>query len=251
MSGKNGFFQLNIKEDGTYLKIYEAEIGGKPVLFDEINNYLIDKRIYEYDKIAVGKALATVKDTTEVRLTPAVIYPVEEYLKLEISEERLYVRGRFYPPSNNGQLLKKEDIVSTLVRSGVKYGLDEQLVNSFLADRRYCTDYILAKATSAVQGHDAVITYHFNTDLTLKPKTNEDGSVDFHQLDMISHCKKDELLATLTPMDPGKPGIDVCGNIIRPAKVNNRILRHGNKIRLSEDGLNMYSEVDGHLTLCL
>jgi uncharacterized protein (DUF342 family) len=66
---------------------------------------------------------------------------------------------------------------------------------------------------------------------------------------MISHCKKDDLLATLTPIDLGKPGIDVCGNIIRPLKVNNRVLRHGNKIKMSEDGLQMYSEVDGHVSL--
>ena len=82
-----------------------------------------------------------------------------------------------------------------------------------------------------------------------KPKTNEDGSVDFHHLDTISRCQKGDLLATLLPADHGKPGIDVCGNVIRPKKVINRILRHGNNIHLSEDGLQMFSEVDGHVTL--
>jgi uncharacterized protein (DUF342 family) len=249
MSGRNGFFQLIIKEDGTYIRIYESELGGKSVLFDEINSYLIDQRIYEYDKIALGKAITSVKDMIETKLNSAVILPIGESLKVEISEDKLFVKGRFYPPSNNGVYMTKEDIVSTLVRYGVKYGLDEQLVNAYLKDRQYCTDYILAKATPASQGHDAVIQYHFNTDLTLKPKTNEDGSVDFHQLDIISHCKKDELLATLIPVDLGKPGIDVCGKILRPAKVNNKILRHGNKVYLSEDGLRMYSQVDGHVTL--
>lgn len=249
MNGRNGYFQLIIRQDGTYIKLFEAEMGGNTLYFDEISNYLIDKRIYEYDKIALGKALASLKGTTEVRLSPVVILPIDEHMKLDIGEERMYAKVRFYPPSDSGKLMSKEEIVSTLVHFGVKYGLDEHVLNNFLNDRQYCTDYILAKATPAVQGHDAVINYYFNTDLTLKPKTNEDGSVDFHQLDMISRCKKDELLATLTPMDPGKPGIDVCGNIIRPAKVNNRVLRHGNKIRLSEDGLQMYSEVDGHVTI--
>lgn len=143
----------------------------------------------------------------------------------------------------------KDDIVSALVRSGVKYGLDEAAISDFLTDRKYCTNYILAKATLPIQGHDAVITYHFNTDLTLKPKRNEDDSVDFHQLDMISHCKKDDLLASITPVDYGKPGIDVCGNVILPNKVNNRAMRHGNKIHISEDGLSMYSDVNGHVSL--
>lgn len=247
--GKNSYFQLLIKNDGTYLKLYEAEENGETLLYDEISTYLSDKKIYEYDKITIGRALSSLKDSAEVKLTNALLPPVNEDVRIKLDEERLRVTARFYPPSNEGHSITKEDIVNVLVRAGVKYGLDEQEIDRFMTDRLYCTDYCLAKATPAVQGHDAVITYHFNTDPTLKPKRNEDGSVDFHQLDMISHCNKGDLLATLTPMDPGKPGIDVCGNLMRPLKVNNRVLRHGNKIHLSEDGLQMFSEVDGHVKL--
>lgn len=249
MGGRNSYFQLVTKEDGTYMKIFEAEDGGETLFYDEISNYLIDNKIYEYDKVAVGRALTDVKGVTEAKLTSTVISPINESIKIVLSEDRMYAKARFYPPTNNGLILTRDDIVSSLVKAGVKYGLDESAISSFMRDKHYCTDYILAKATPPVPGRDAVITYHFNTDLTLKPKRNEDGSVDFHQLDMISHCSKGDLLATLTPMDPGKPGIDVCGTIIRPAKVNNKVLRHGNKIHLSEDGLQMFSEVDGHVSL--
>ncbi len=249
MGARNGYFQMIIRNDGIYLKLFEPEPGGQPIIYDEVSNYLIDNRIYEYDKIALGRALASLKGAAEVKLSPAVILPQDECLKVEIMNERMLVKGRFYPPTNGGNLMSKEDIISAMVRTGVKYGVDEENISRFLMDRRYCTDYILAKALAPVQGHDAEITYHFNTDLTLKPKTNEDGSVDFHQLDMISHCKQGDLLATLSPVDYGKPGIDVCGNVIRPNKVNNRVLRHGNKITLSEDGLRLYSDVDGHVTL--
>jgi len=249
MSGRNGYFQLITKEDGTYLKIYEAEAGAQPVFFDEISNYLIDQKIYEYDKIAIGRALVSLKDSIEVRLTPTIVMPIDEYIKVEIVDERMHAKARFYPPTNKGHLLYKEDIISSLVYAGVKYGVDETAINRFLLERQYCTNYMLANATEPVLGHDAEITYHFNTDLTLKPKTNDDGSVDFHQLDVISHCNKGDLLASLLPMDLGKPGIDVCGNIVRPPKVNNRIIRHGNKILMSEDGLKLYSEVNGHVSL--
>ena len=249
MGAKNGYFHLIIKKDGTYLKLFEEEIGGRPIAYDEISNYLIDKKVYEYDKIALGRALSTLKGCAEVKLTSSITLIQDEYLKVEVLEDRLAVIGRFYPPTNGGSLMTKDDIISTLVRAGVKYGVHEEGISLFMNDRRYCTDYILAKAMLPVQGHDAVITYHFNTDLTLKPKTNDDGSVDFHQLDMISHCKKGDLLATLTPVDYGKPGLDVCGNVIRPNKVNNRVMRHGNNITISEDGLHLYSMVDGHVTL--
>ncbi len=249
MSGRNGYFQIAIKQDGTYLRIFDAEQGGEPIYFEEISNYLMERNIHDYDKVAIGKALTALNGATEVKITSDPVYIIDEIIKVEIAEDRMYARARFYPPSNNGHLLMKDEIVAMLVKAGVKYGLDEASIMDFLKDRRYCTDYIFAKATPPTQGHDAEITYHFNTDLTLKPKRNEDGSVDFHQLDMISHCAKDQLLATLTPIDQGKPGIDVCGVVIRPNKVNNRVLRHGSKIYLSEDGLRMYSAVDGHVSL--
>lgn len=249
MSSKNGYFQLVIKDDGLYIKLFEAELGGQAINFDEIHKYLSDVKIYDYDKIAISRALGNLNGTVEVKLSSTTILPQDERLKIQISEDRLYAKGRFYPPSNNGKLMTKDDIIHSMASAGIKYGVDEHAINQFLKDRKYCTDYILAKATPAVQGHDAEITYHFNTDPSLKPKTNEDGSVDFHHLDTISHCRKGDLLATLIPADNGKPGIDVCGNVIRPNKVVNKVLRHGNNIFLSEDGLKMYSDVDGHVTL--
>lgn len=249
MSGKNAYFQLVMKPNGTYLKLYEAEDGGEMVFYDEIANYLFDNKIFEFDKIAIGRALTSLKGSEEIKITSGLINPIDESVVVTLAEDRMYAKARFYAPSPEGALLQKDDIINALVRAGVKYGVDEEMIAQFLRDRRYCTDYILAKALPATQGHDAVITYHFNTDLNLKPKRNEDGSVDFHQLDMISHCNKGDLLATLTPVDYGKPGIDVCGNVLRPAKVNNKVLRHGNNIHLSEDGLKMYSDVDGHVSL--
>ncbi len=249
MSGRNGFFQIVIKQDGIYLRIHDAEQGGESVSYEEISEYLNSQKIYYYDNVAIGRALMTEGERQDIKISDDPVPAIDESVKVWIDENRMYAMARFYPPSDRGHLMTKDEIVSVLARTGVKYGLNENAILKYLEDRRYCTDYILAEATQPVQGHDAVITYHFNTDLTLKPKRNEDGSVDFHQLDMISHCRKGQLLATLEPMDPGKPGIDVCGVVLRPNKVNNRVLRHGKKLYLSEDGLKMYSQVDGHVSL--
>lgn len=145
--------------------------------------------------------------------------------------------------------MSREEIISELVRGGVKYGLVEERLAQLEAEREFCTPIILAKATMPIEGKDAKITYHFNTDPTLKPKMLEDGSVDFHTLDTICHVKAGDLLAELEPAVQGRPGIDVTGKPIRPTKVNNLILRHANRIHLSEDGLKMYSDVSGHVSL--
>ena len=66
---------------------------------------------------------------------------------------------------------------------------------------------------------------------------------------MIESVKEGQLLATLIPIDYGEPGKDVYGNMIRPKKVRNKRLRHGKNIHLSDDKLQMYSDVSGNVTL--
>lgn len=250
MDNRNSFFSLVIKQDGTYLKLFPAQGSGKQVSYDEINTYLADKRIYDYDIKALGHAITALKDQPmEVKLTPITIQPENECVRVIISQDKMHAIGRFYPPSNGGQMMTDTEIINSLAKEGIKYGIVKSSLDSFLTNRRYCEDFILARGTNPVEGKDAIITYNFNTDNSLKPKLNEDGTVDFHKLDTISAINKGDILATLSPAVQGKPGMDVCGIASVPKKVVNRILKHGRDIHLSEDGLTMYSDVSGHAVL--
>lgn len=246
---KNSFFKLCLQKDGTYLELYPSTINGNILSLDEICNYLLSKKIMNFDKLKLKESIYGLSEVKSIKLMNEMIQPINETMIVTISEDNNRAIGRFYPPSNNGKLLTKDDILSDLHFAGVKYGVMEEQINQFLKDRQYCMDITMAKATMPVEGRDAIITYYFNTDLTAKPKSNEDGSVDFHQLDIISHVNKGDVLAKLTPEDLGQPGMDVLGREIKPKKVQKKILRYGRNIVLSEDGLTMYSEVSGHASL--
>lgn len=248
MAQVNGYFQISIRENGTWLVIYPPKDGGKSVRFDMVDAYLTKWRI-GYDKKVMSDTLTKVKEKTELRLTPEKIIPMNESSTVVLDTNHYMAEITLYPPAEGGSLMGRDEIISELVRGGVKYGLVEERLTQLEKEREYCTPIILAKATMPIEGKDAKITYYFNTDPTLKPKMLEDGSVDFHTLDTICHVKAGDLLAELQPAVQGRPGIDVTGKPIRPAKVNNLILRHANRIHLSEDGLKMYSEVNGHVSL--
>ena len=247
---KNAYVKLNIRPNGTFLTMYPPAEGGRGVFVEEIEAYL--DKVFEgkYEKVMVReeirKPLTAIRD---VQITKEVIHTVNEMLIITIAPDRMWVRGKFYPPSDGGQLMTKDDIIQTMIKSGVKYGVVDANVEAFLSSRAYDETYILAEATKQEEGSDAEIKFYFNTDLTQKPKVNEDGSVDFHHLDVISSVSQGDLLAELIPAVQGKPGIDVCGGLLRPVKVKQKILRVGKNIKLSEDGLKAYSEVNGHATV--
>ncbi|WP_312371323.1 DUF342 domain-containing protein [Lachnoclostridium sp.] len=248
MANDNAIFQLITNNDGTYLQLIPAKGLGKTFLFNELDEYLTKRRI-DYDKVVVNDALLRLTETKIVKLNNAVRMPEGEGIKVTISDDRMEAVARFYPPSPNGSVMNFTEIINDLVKAGVKYGVVEENVKSFLNERIYLEDIVLARGTEPVQGKNAVITYYFNTDLTRKPKENEDGTVDFHQLDTISRVSKGALLANLVPAIQGRPGISVVGAAIQPDRVEHKILRTGTKTKLSEDGGSLYSLADGHALL--
>ena len=115
-----------------------------------------------------------------------------------------------------GGKLTKEDIVSKLKLAGVRHGVRSKVIQHFLSNHEYCRDYIIAEATPPIQGHDAKIRYFFDINATAKPKLNEDGSVDFHQLGTIKAVKGGGKLAELMPADGGRRGGAVDGELLWP-----------------------------------
>ena len=245
----NAYFKLRTRSLGTYLVLYPAKDGGNPLTFELVDRYLMKKQI-NYDKKILLTALENLTDMKEVFLTKAIVGDTsDESVFVTISPDYKQATAVFLPRLEGGNLLKREEIIQELVKSGIKYGLQEDVLQEFLEKREYGKEYIIAKHTPATEGTDAKITYHFNTDTTLKPKMLEDGSVDFHQLDMINSVKEGDLLAELTPAVPGKMGLNVCGVVIKPAKVSQEVLKPSNHAKLSEDSLKLYATVNGHVTL--
>ncbi len=248
MANQNAYFQLENRIDGVYL-LLRPGTENSLISYSEVDDYL-QKAHIEYDKIEVMKALNNFKEFKSVRLnsTPQSVAEPERLL-VSMSQDRKVAIGRFYPPAENGALLTKDDIISDMTQAGVKYGVVEEVIEQFLANRQYCMDYELAKALMPVEGTDAKIEYHFNTELSNKPTLNEDGTVDFHRINNISTVSANECLATLTPAVLGKPGIDVAGKVLQPLKVQVKMLRMGKNQYLSEDGLKLYAQVSGHASL--
>lgn len=249
MDYKNSFFQLVHKEDGTYIKIFPAKNGGKKVRLDELLQYLSDIRLDYHDSPALAKLIAQSDKLVEMKLTQQEVCPENERVLICVSPDHMTAIARFYPPSNKGSFMSRSDIVDEIRRQNVVADIQEKYLDAYLNNRQFCVSVPIACGRKSVMGKDAEITYYFNTGADLKPRILEDGSVDFHQLDNISHVNAGDVLARLVPAVEPVAGEDVYGNPLPVNKVNRLTLRHGRNIHLSEDGLQMISDVSGHVTL--
>lgn len=246
MNGKNAFFRLQIGFDGTYLRLSNIRPGAKEVSLDAIVHYFNLIQFKEYDREQLKASLQGIEKEKTIKLTNNKIRPVDEYVEVKICSGDEEAVATVYAPSNGGRTLAKEEILNALYHSRIKYGIDEQLIDNWVLNRIYNTEMVIARAKHPVQGKNGSVEYCFNTNATPQPRINEDGTVDYHQLDNIVHIQIGEKLAYLEPAVKGKDGMLVTGVPISAAKVKTPKLKYGRNIAVSEDGSFIYSEVAGH-----
>ncbi|EOT26013.1 hypothetical protein C805_01985 [Eubacterium sp. 14-2] len=249
MESKNGYFKLDVRDVGVFLQVFPPEEGGKIPEYKEVVAYLEGKGYGMFDAKELNRILSLTDGVQEVYVGAWNGLHESEHMEVNISIDKMLVFCRFYPPSNNGKLLSAEEIVANLSGHNITVGLSQEEIQRFLKDRHYCTNYIMAKGIPPINGKDAKIEYFFNTNHNLKPKKNEDGSVNYHELNTISRVEKGQVLAKLHPEIPGKSGKDVFGGEIQARQAKTLKLEFGNNITLSEDKTEIYSGVTGHASL--
>ena len=246
----NAYFRLTTSEEGTFLELFPPTDGGSKLDIAEVVEYLKLKRLQNVDiKELYAAVQSSEREVTTIPVSGVAIYPEQEMFALQISPDNMEAIARFYPPSKDGALLTKDEIMFDLQHRKVVFGICEDNIESFLANREYCKDILVARGQEPMQGTDAYVEYFFNTELNTRPKRNEDGSVDFHNLNTINHCKAGDILAKLSPMVQGEPGRSVDGAFIKPREVKNAFLSFGNNIELSEDKCELRSKLNGHVSL--
>ncbi len=249
MAAKNQYFSLVEKDGGCYVKIVPSQSGGSILNVKEVLAYLEGEGYQAMDLRQLNDAIVQNDQEREVFIGTWNGYHVQEKMSINVSGDNMLVYARFYAPSNQGHVMDAEEICRDLQAYKIKVGIQMETINAFIADREYCKDILIAKGTPPVQGKDAKIEYLFNTNPNLKPKRNEDGTVDYHQLNTINHIEAGQCLARMEKEVPGENGSDVFGGIVLPRQVKSKKFSFSNNINVSEDGTELYSMVTGHVSL--
>lgn len=221
--------------------------GGEPLNINEVTGYL------KYKKILFNlKLLNEGIEKHEETIVPLGLddhYPEQEMCIITVSDDKLRATIRFYAPSDNGEVMDRDEIMNDIAYNKIVYGIKQESIDEFLSHREYCRDYELAVGQPAKSGKDSQIEYLFSTDVQAKPTLNEDGSVDFFNLNTINHCRKGDVLAKLHPELRGEPGTTVYGENLAPPHFEKKILKFGRNVAINEEKTILTAEADGHVGL--
>lgn len=132
--------------------------------------------------------------------------------------------------------------------AGVTAGVDKIALARLEAQPVYDEDILVARGTPEKNGVDGKLIYHFETQQDLSPKVDDQGNVDYKNLQYAQNVQEGALLCEIILPTPGIPGVTVRGEAI-PAKNGATVpVPNGKNTILSGDGTKITAACDGQVT---
>lgn len=175
--------------------------------------------------------------------------PIDSTINVSITKDKLRAVIHMKAAEHGGKDPSLEDIKEALNDKEVVYGLDQELLEKIANEPIYDKYIIVARGREPVAGKDGEYKLLFDHNKNLKPKVNEDGTVDFHNLDMVENVKTDQALCRIIHPTEGRAGIDVTGQEIAAARGKPIPNLLGKNTKYNEDETAILSSLDGQVSL--
>ena len=143
----------------------------------------------------------------------------------------------------------EEDVLKEVWNCKIRKGIMRSEIRN-ATDGSYEEDTILiAVGKNATNGKDGWYEYFFNTEINKKPKLNEDGSVNYKDIEWYDAVKKGDKIAFYHKAEDGVDGYDVEGNVLKSVKGRELTVLSGSGFVLDRDKCTYYAKTDGMVRL--
>ena len=205
---------------------YDEELVKKYVKQGTEKDYLV---VGQYKHIAAGDVVIGV-DVTKDELKGSIIVS---------------------PPSMSGSEASPDMIKRALLAQGViEPCINEEKISEFVDHPVYNIPYEVASAVMPVDGHDAYISYNFETDTkNLKAKVSETGNINYKELNQIQNVIAGQPLAQKIAAERGKGGKTLFGRYLEAKNGKDIQIQLGQNVSFDRDGVTIKADIDGEVML--
>ena len=173
--------------------------------------------------------------------------PIKGDVVVDVDEKYMSARICAVAPQHGGPPPTMERAREVLALNGIRYNIDQEVLEAILKEENFDKTFIIAKGTPPVDGRNGYLVYHFERKDGAQIKTDEFGNVDYRDLGTVQNIEENVVVADIFPETPGTPGKDIRGIEIpqypgKPAKIQT-----GSGISLSPDGKHLVTNMAGNL----
>ncbi|MBN2797009.1 MAG: DUF342 domain-containing protein [Clostridia bacterium] len=145
--------------------------------------------------------------------------------------------------------ISKDEVIKTLKEKNINFGLNPNAIDFIVNNPEKAESVEVATGIMHEHGIDSKLIYEVDITSDLKPKENEDGSVDFKSTNFVHTVKKGQVLARKTEATSGKNGTTVTGMTIKAREGKLVNFKFGKNVELSPDGMSIYAICDGSVKM--
>lgn len=155
-------------------------------------------------------------------------------------------------PGDGFSGIVRDSIIAIVTGAGVSHGLIGQGIDLFVATQNSAEPFTgfhqVTRGEPMRKGEDGSIEFHVQpTSLNPRYDENDDGAIDFKQLNLIENCFAGQRVATILPPGPGRAGKDVFGGDLPPVPGEPVAVQPGPGVVMSPNGRDFSSEIEGRL----
>lgn len=176
----------------------------------------------------------------------------QKLLNIKVSKDRMRVLLSLDLPPDCPPF-KSDEIESVLTDQGITTGIDEQKIHQLCQvinhKRQPILKELIAQGEEPVLGIDAMIKYHFNTESKTLLEEDDQGRINFKELNLINNVQEGDLLAEKISAVPPQSGINVYGRPVIPPPPKDVDFVAGNNTRSSSDGKQCFATIAGEAKL--
>ncbi len=151
-------------------------------------------------------------------------------------------------PEDPAKEYELKQLHQILEDAGVRFGIQEDVLQEMIRQKKYNTFLPVATGTPAQNGKDGWFEFLFPTDISTKPKVLEDGSVDYMSCGQYPSVEEGQEIVRYHKATEPVDGMNVLGELILAQKGRELARLRGKGFIVSEDMTSYTARVTGKAT---
>jgi uncharacterized protein (DUF342 family) len=249
---RDGLFYIRHFKSDIMLKVILPMGEGLPIELKDVLDEIKRPDTINYDEAQVKKYVKSGTDNDYVVVGSFKHVPAGDVvIGVEVTKDEMKGSIVVSPPSMSGSEASFDMIKRAILQQGVVEAcIEEDKIREFVDNPVYNNPFEVAAAIAPVDGHDAYISYNFETDpKKLKAQVDEEGKVDYKKLNNIQNVIADQPLAQKIPAERGKGGKTLFGRYLEAKNGKDIQIQLGANVKLDRDGVTIKAEIDGEVML--
>ncbi len=249
---RDGLYYIRHFKSDIMLKVILPLGEGMPIEVKDVLDEIKRPDTINYDEELIKKYIKSGTDNDYCVVGAYKHVPAGDVvIGVEVTKDEMKGSIVVSPPSMSGSEASFDMIRRAILQQGVVEAcINDDKIREFVDNPVYNNPYEVAAAIEPVDGHDAYISYNFETDpKKLKAQVDEEGKVDYKKLNNIQNVIADQPLAQKIPAERGKGGKTLFGRYLEAKNGKDIQIQLGANVKLDRDGVTIKAEIDGEVML--